>query len=62
MKTITLMFAAAAITFAQAPAAPAPAKDSMNTAAPVKKHSKKHAKKGADTSAKPVAVTPPAAK
>lgn len=59
MKTITLMFAAVAMTFAQAaPATPAPAKDSMSTTAPVKKHSKKHAKKTADTAAKPAPAAP----
>jgi hypothetical protein len=53
MKTITLLLAAAAFTFAQTPATSAPAKDSTATTAPVKKHSKKHAKKTSDTTAKP---------
>lgn len=51
MKTITLIFAAAALTFAQAPAAtPAPSKTvtaspATATSAPVKKHAKRHAGK-----------------
>ena len=57
MKTITLMLAAAALTFAQAPATPAPAvKDSMNAAPVAKKHVKKHAKKAAATTVKPAAA------
>ncbi|MDQ1468856.1 MAG: hypothetical protein QOJ99_336 [Bryobacterales bacterium] len=50
MKTITLMFAAVAMTFAQVPAAPstpAPAKDTTATSTTAKKHAKKHAKKSA---------------
>ena len=61
MKTITLMFAAAALTFAQAPATPAPAaKDTMSAAPVAKKHVKKHAKKAAAATAKPAAVAAPA--
>jgi hypothetical protein len=59
MKTITLLLAAAALTFAQtaapAPAVPAPSKDAKTTAPAVKKHGKKHAKKAATT---PAAATP----
>jgi hypothetical protein len=62
MKTITLIFAAAALTFAQAPAtAPAPAaKDAMTTAPAAKKHVKKHSKKAMATTAKPAAAVSPA--
>ena len=57
MKSITLIFAAAALTFAQASATPAaPAKDSMNAAPVAKKHVKKHAKKAVAATAKPAAA------
>ncbi len=62
MKTITLMFAAAALTFAQAPAAtpsaPAPAKDAATTSTPVNKAGKKHVKKAPAAAVKPAAAAP----
>ncbi len=66
MKTITLIFAAAALTFAQTPAAPAPvAKDAAPAMTPVKKNAKgvkKSSKKVVDTAAKPAVAATPAGK
>ena len=63
MKTITLMLAAVAMTFAQAPAqsspaAPKDAASATTTASPVKKHSKKHASKKIVTPAPAVTAAP----
>jgi len=63
MKTITLMLAAVAMTFAQAstPTTPAPAKEANSTTSPVKKHAKKHAGKKAVAPA-PATTAAPASK
>lgn len=62
MKTITLIFAAAALTFAQTPAvshaAQAPAKDSTAMSAPVKKSTHKHMKKVPTAAVKPAVAAP----